>query len=92
MELRNYMEVLVFYALDSVLAQHPDVCSCDLCKKDIAAVALNMLPPKYVVTHTGEVYSKASVLQAQSNSDVISAIVQGIIKVSKNPRCQAPND
>ena len=52
MELKNYMEDYVVSKLDEVLAQYPNCCSCDDCKRDIAILALNHLPPKYISTES----------------------------------------
>ena len=43
---------------------------------DIASKALNDLPPHYVVTEKGEVYSKINALRQQFEVDVISAITK----------------
>ncbi|MBS4025514.1 MAG: late competence development ComFB family protein [Clostridia bacterium] len=85
MELKNYMEVLVWQTLDELLKKRADICNCHKCRLDIAAKALNSLPPKYIVSYHGEVYTKVAVLQNQSNADVISAVTQAIMHVSKNP-------
>ena len=46
MDLKNFMEDYVVAKLDEVLAQYPDCCHCEQCKRDIASLALNHLPPK----------------------------------------------
>lgn len=48
MEFRNYMEELVICVLDEILARQEIGCKCQRCRLDIAALALNNLPPKYV--------------------------------------------
>ena len=48
MVLVNLMEELVINKLDSTLDRF-NCCKCDKCKKDIAALALNRLKPRYVV-------------------------------------------
>ncbi|MBQ8698930.1 MAG: late competence development ComFB family protein, partial [Schwartzia sp.] len=50
------MEQVVLENLDSVLAQYPDCCKCDLCRRDIAILALNHLPPRYTSSEKGRVY------------------------------------
>ena len=47
MVLVNLMEELVISRLDSTLDRF-NCCKCDKCKKDIAALALNRLKPRYV--------------------------------------------
>ncbi|MBC9784918.1 late competence development ComFB family protein [Heliobacterium chlorum] len=88
--LHNLMEDVVLSVLDELLPQHPEVCSCDQCRLDIIAAALNRLPARYVVTSKGEVYSKVNVLISQFRVDVISAIANGMMVVAKNPRHSSP--
>lgn len=84
--LHNLMEDVVLNLIDEVLEKNPEVCRCDICRLDIAASALNHLPARYVVSAKGEVYSKVNILFQQFRVDVISAIVQAMMVVSKNPR------
>jgi len=46
-ELRNLMEDVVNHALEDV-KKYYDFCSCDQCRMDICALALNKIPPRYV--------------------------------------------
>lgn len=85
MELKNYMEEMVFNYIDDVL-KDIDMCKCDICKLDIAAKALNELPPMYFVSKKGEVYSKLKNLKIQFEVDVISAITRAAELVKNNPR------
>jgi len=85
MELKNYMEVSVFDAMDDLLKINPNVCNCEKCRLDIAAKALNSLPTKYIVNHQGEVFTKAYLYQNQASTDVISAVTKAIMIISQNP-------
>ena len=84
---KNTMEILVWQMLDDIVAKFPEVCSCEGCKGDIAALALNQLPPKYAATELGEVYSKSNILESQYRADIIGAITRAIVKVTDSPRC-----
>ena len=84
-ELKNYMEEVVFNQMDKVLNKM-DVCKCEKCRMDIAALVLNNLPTKYVVTDKGELYSKVSTLMNQFEVDAISNITSAALKVNSNPR------
>lgn len=84
-QLKNYMEEIVFNMMKEVL-ENINVCTCDKCILDIAAIALNGLPPKYVVTEKGELYSKVNILQQQFEVDVIAAITKAADIVKKHPR------
>jgi len=62
-----------------------DVCKCEKCTMDIAAIALNELPAKYVVTDKGVLFSKIDALQAQFEIMVTSAILRAAQIVQKRP-------
>jgi competence protein ComFB len=84
-KIKNYMETIVFNMINEVL---DDVkgCKCDKCVLDIAAIALNDLPPKYTVTEKGELYSKINSLRQQFEVDILSAIIKAAVIVKRNPR------
>lgn len=87
MNVKNCMEELVWSHLDRVLDSYPeDVCRCPRCRNDLAALALNFLPPRYVATDRGEIFTKIRGLEAQFTVDVISAISMAAVIVNKNPR------
>jgi competence protein ComFB len=87
MELRNLMEALVMQRLDEVLTEeNNEVCQCEQCRLDMAAIALNDLPPRYVVTQRGETYSKADLLEVQRFVDVLTALAKAVKIVKNNPR------
>ena len=75
MILKNYMEEIVYNYMEEVLKDF-DMCKCDMCKLDVAAKALNDLPPQYFVSNKGEVYSKIKNLKLQFEVDVITAITR----------------
>jgi competence protein ComFB len=85
MELKNHMETLVLQKVDELLVKNADVCSCSRCRLDIAAIALNNLPPKYYVTEKGELFHKTAILNRQFEPDIIRAVLQGINKVAASP-------
>jgi len=84
-ELKNCMESFVWQALDEVIAGYPDVCACERCRYDIAALALNFLQPRYVVTGRGETMGRIKALEQQSKVDVVCAITNAIIIVKATP-------
>lgn len=84
-EILNYMEVLVEEELDNMI-EKIGVCKCDRCRMDIKALALNSLTPKYVVTDSGKLYTKISLLQQQFDVDVLAAITKAALIVKENPR------
>ncbi len=86
MFLKNYMEDLVWERLDEVINGHAGACNCQRCRYDIAALALNFLPTRYVVTEKGETYTKVQALEQQFYIDIVSAISRAITIVIHHPR------
>lgn len=84
-KLKNYMENIVSSTTDDIL-KLLNICKCDKCRLDIIALALNELPPKYIVTEKGELYSKLNELENQFGIDVQAAIIKAALQVGKNPK------
>ncbi|MCL2165122.1 MAG: late competence development ComFB family protein [Oscillospiraceae bacterium] len=82
--LKNHMEDVVFTQMDSILSDM-NMCTCEKCKLDIAAIALNNLPPKYVVTERGVLFSKLETLQQQYEISITAAIIRAALLVKKTP-------
>lgn len=82
--LKNMMEPLVLDKIDDILEQF-DCCKCELCKLDIASLALNHLTPKYVATRMGGFYTRLEALSLQHGADVLAAITRAVELVEKNP-------
>lgn len=85
LELKNYMEDLVIQQLDAVISSNKDVCGCQQCRHDIAAMALTILPARYVVTLKGETYTRIKAMEQQFIVNIISAITEGIVTVKSHP-------
>ena len=86
MELRNYMEVLVWQYLNEVMVGYNrEFCQCEHCRYDIVALALNFLPPRYVVTDKGETFTKVKALEQQFYIDIVTAITNAITIVKSRP-------
>ncbi len=81
-EVVNVMESAVLSKLEAVLSRFT-CCRCDRCKKDIVALALNKLPPKYMVLTRGQ---RAPDVDAQTNAQVVTALIQAVIRVRAKPR------
>lgn len=84
-EYRNIMESLVEEEFERA-AVSLGCCTCEACRNDIIAYALNQLPPKYVATRKGEVYSKTFILRNQHYADIMAALAKGAKVVSDHPR------
>ena len=89
-ELTNYMENFVQTAMNQVLPGL-NICLCENCRCDIAAMALNELPPKYVVTRKGHLYTKLNVFEPQFGIDITTEVMKAAKIVSQNPRHNIDN-
>ena len=78
----NVMEIAVLEKLEDVLTRFK-CCRCDRCQKDIVALALNKLSPKYAVINSGQPVPD---LDPQTKAQVLTALIQAVIKVRANPR------
>lgn len=88
MELINYTLKWVWEVMAEILPQYENICKCKRCQYDIVAFAANKLPPFYVVSKQGYVFSKIKLLSQQSRTDVVAAVIKAIETVSKNPHHQ----
>lgn len=82
-ELVNKMEEIVMNYIDSILARF-SCCKCKRCRKDIIAITMNTLPPKYVVKKA-DAEPKAPV-DVDLLNEVSTAIVKAVVKVRSAPR------
>lgn len=91
MHIRNAMEIVVRANLEEIV-QHgdkygvEDICTCKRCLLDIMALALNKLPPRYVVCDQGEAYVRSSALDQQFKVDTLFAVLNAVRVVQANPR------
>ena len=85
MEYRNLMEDIVLQNLDSVMAAEGG-CTCDACKSDVVAYALNHLEPHYVATRDGRVLVNLQSFVLHSRAVVVAAISEAAVLVAKTPR------
>jgi len=79
------MEDVVLNSLNLILEKE-EMCKCEKCKLDIMALALNRLPPKYVVTEKGRIYTKLAELELQFKADVIRELTKAVEVVKNNPQ------
>lgn len=92
MKVHNLIEDLVEDLMDATLKNIPNTCDCNQCRSDIAAIVLNKIPPKYVATSEGYLYSKADkVFSHQSQTDMVKLIAEAQRIVSSNPRHDKEN-
>lgn len=82
--LHNFMEDMVLEKLDRTMSVL-DACTCDRCKNDIIALALNQLPASYAVAeHGDEKYIKK--LKGAYEVKVTASLIRAIQQVKLSPR------
>ena len=84
--LKNVMEDTVDYQLKRILPTMPDICSCEICRLDMASFALNRLTPQYVRTDTGALIQKLNNSSQQAEVEVLSTVMSAINIISQHPK------
>ncbi|MBR5261940.1 MAG: late competence development ComFB family protein [Oscillospiraceae bacterium] len=86
---RNIMEEIVLANLDKVISE-TGCCNCEMCRSDVITYTLNRLPPKYVTTRKGELFSLLEAQFFQNAADIIFAMSKSAkqIKENPNPECE----
>lgn len=88
MHLINFMEEAVKRSFDELL-QDQNYSTLQLDEKmkmDILAYSLNHLPPRYVVTEKGHLYTRVDELKQQFQTDILVELSKAIKLVKANPR------
>ena len=78
----NVMENLVLEHIDAALKRF-NACTCDRCRCDVAAYALNRLPPRYVVA--GSKTMEAAFTEAEVKQ-VMDALVTAVLHFRSHPQ------
>lgn len=86
-KLVNYMEEVVKSVLDEMLSEEAyfHVADNDRMRLDVMAYALNRLPPKYVATQRGHVYTRVQELRQQFRTDIVVELTKALQLVMANP-------
>ena len=83
--LLNLSEILVKEKAPDVM-EKMRVCTCEACHNDVLALALNMLPTKYVTTDEGKQFLQLEMYKKQYETDVLSALTRACVRVKASPR------
>lgn len=81
----NLAELMVRENLETVM-ERMNICDCNVCKKDVMAIALNTLPTRYVTTDRGKQYIQLETYKKQYEVDVMAALTKACVKVKVAPR------
>jgi competence protein ComFB len=85
-KVENLMEEMVVQFMDSVLKNYPHCCRCSQCRRDIAAIALNNLTPRYVSTAKGSAIVRTGSMDVQYKAQIVEEIAKAIEIVQNQPR------
>lgn len=86
-KLVNYMEEAVQSILDEMLKEeaYVHVADNERMRLDVMAYALNRLPPKYVATQRGHIYTRVQELRQQFRTDIVVELTKALQLVLANP-------
>ncbi|MEK5040706.1 late competence development ComFB family protein [Sporosarcina sp. FSL K6-3457] len=88
MSIHNIMEEIVLEVLVKYKGSLQLTCECERCLDDIRAIALNKLPPRYIVQMEHRPYVRAPyTADRQGVTNIMSIVTQAAGIVSKSPRC-----
>jgi competence protein ComFB len=83
--LKNEAEVMVIREVESQIEKLPDMCLCNECIVDIAAIALNNVKPLYRFSLLGTLYASQAMTEQGYADSIKQAVADAIVKVKKNP-------
>lgn len=81
---RNVMEALVEAKVDR-LWKHNTGCTCARCREDVIALALNHLPPQYVVSDAGALFVKVEQLENANEVEITRQVATAMKVISEHP-------
>lgn len=80
----NMLEETVLNKID-LLWKGTDYCKCEQCRLDVAAYALNRLPPRYVHSVEGAMLHKFEASTTQTNVEITACVYRAIQMVGEDP-------
>ena len=84
--LKNEAENLVLRELERQLAEYPqEICTCNECVVDMAAISLNAVKPLYRFSILGTLYTAQAENEAAYAERLREAVAQSIERVRLNP-------
>ena len=87
--LKNEAELIVINEVEQQLKSEPEnVCRCNECVVDMAAIALNTVKPLYRFSLLGTLYASQAMTEQSYANSVKTAVTFAIQKVRTNPSHQ----
>jgi len=62
-----------------------NMCVCERCLNDVLALALNRMPPKYVVSKKGALFAKIASYGNQYKTDIYTSLTHACVVVRDSP-------
>lgn len=81
----NIMEMLVEEMSEKYISLF-GLCRCEQCRKDVIAMALNHLPPQYVVMPKNNIRPRLAMYESRFSASIIAQILFACKEVLENPR------
>ncbi len=82
---QNVTEVIVEEMYEDI-KNSLGICTCEQCRGDVIAFALNQLEPRYVVSKIGKTAVQIESLNFQNSADVRGALIKGAELIRQHPR------
>ncbi len=80
----NIVEELVKQTVNEVISKM-DMCSCEICRLNACAIALNKLEPHYVTTTRGKLLAKIITEKMNYHTEVLVEVTKALMSVKENP-------
>lgn len=90
--IKNIVEDIAAYLLDSTLAHRYDICTCKICKADMLGFVLTKIPPKYVALDDAAMPALIKEAKFQLHNEINTTISTAIETVGKNPHHAVSDD
>lgn len=86
--MKNVSESAIRSVYESLLASQAGFCSCERCREDVVAFALNKTRPHYVSgsSDVGEVVTGVNLSMDRARAELTVVVLDAMRKVAANPR------
>ncbi|MBE5847579.1 MAG: response regulator [Lachnospiraceae bacterium] len=81
----NIMEDIVGREIEKHIETY-GICKCRMCKRDLLAMSLNRIKPRYVSTEKGKLISEIEKKSNDNMPDIVRVIADCALTIKKNPR------
>lgn len=90
--MKNALEELVLDVYRQLMARHEEFCSCERCRDDVIAQALNKARPRYIGgSPLGAAVTRVSLAGDQARAEIAVLVFDAMRLVNQNPR-HGPED